>query len=262
VRGSTIPVITLIALSALCAQTSPPPEFEVASIRRSPADGPWFWGPHRNGRWTATNANLKRLTSLAWRTPLFAITGGPSWIENEGYDISAREPHIDTSDDDFLLMLQNLLKNRFALKTHTEMRVQPVYVLAPAKSGLKLPEATPEPCATFALKPGAESASDDRRQPCGGMNVVSGLISDDKVSMAWFISVLEGLLGRRIVNKTGFAGSFRLHLEFVPLDLIDYDGPMPSLFAALQEQLGLKLEGGRDEAEILVIDRAERPTEN
>jgi len=112
---------------SLGADDSAHREFEVASIKRNLSGDPWFWGPHRGGQWTATNANLKRLVSLAWRTPLFAISGGPSWIGSDKFDIRAKEPDANTTDDEFLLMLQNLLTARFALKIHIEMRTQPVY---------------------------------------------------------------------------------------------------------------------------------------
>ena len=261
--GSGILLAALILSSTVWAQAdSAHREFEVASIKRNLSGDPWFWGPHRGGRWTATNASLKRLVSLAWRTPLFAISGGPSWIGSDKFDIRAKEPDANTTDDEFLLMLQNLLTARFALKVHTEMRTQPVYFLLPAKGGLKLPEATPEPCAGFALKPNLQKLHANSQPACEGMNVTPGLISDGKVSMVWFTAVLEGFLGRPLVNKTGFSGSFKLHLQFDPVNVADSDGTRPSIFSALQDQLGLRLETGKDAAEILVIDDAKRPSEN
>ena len=205
---------------------------------------------------------LKRLVALAWRTPLFAISGGPSWIGSDKFDTRAKEPDANTTDDEFLLMLQNLLTARFALKVHTEMRTQPVYFLLAAKSGLKLPEATVEPCAIFALKPDVQTLDANPQPACKGMNVTPGLISDDKVSIAWFTAVLEGFLGRRLVNKTGFSGSFKLHLQFDPVNVADSDGTRPSIFSALQDQLGLRLEAGKDPAEVLIVDSAKQPSEN
>jgi uncharacterized protein (TIGR03435 family) len=142
------------------------------------------------------------------------------------------------------------------------MRIQPVYLLLPAKGGLKLPEATPDTCAGFALKPEVKTVGTDPQPACGGMNVTPGLISDEKVSMIWFTAVLEGLLGRPLVNKTGFSGSFKLHLQFDPVNVADSDGTRPSIFSALQEQLGIRLEAGKDKADVLIIDYAKKPSEN
>ena len=260
--GSGVLLATAILCSTAWAQAdSAHREFEVASIKRNLSNDPWFWGPPHGGRWTATNASLKRLVSLAWRTPLFAISGGPPWIASEKFDVTAKEPDANTTDDEFLTMLRHLLTARFGLKVHRQMRSQPVYFLLPAKGGLKLPEATPEPCMGFALKPAIQKYADPQAA-CGGMNVRPGLISDDKVSMVWFTAVIEGLLGRPLVNETGFSGSFKLLLQFDPVNVADSDGTRPSIFSALQEQLGLKLETGKDAAEILVIDGAKQPSEN
>lgn len=201
--------------------------------------------------------------ALAWKTPLFAISGGPGWVEAEEYDISAKEPDGSTTDEEFLQMLRNLLIQRFALMVHTETRVMPVYLLVPAKGGPRLPEATSEPCLAFAVRSGESTSSAAESQvPCRGMNVTSGVISDARVSMAWFTAVLEALVDRPVLNRTGFSGSFNLHLEFEPLNPSESDGTKPSIFSALREQLGLRLESGRDGAEVLVIDHADRPTEN
>lgn len=158
-------------------------------------------------------------------------------------------------------MLRNLLIERFALKVHPETHVMPVYLLAPVRSHLRLPEATEATCRTFAIKssdsPGIESQS-----PCGGMKATSGLIVDDKISMAWFTATLESFVGRPVINRTGFSGSFKLHLEFDPLSPGEADGMRPSVFSALRQQLGLSLKAGKGGAEILVIDHADRPTPN
>jgi uncharacterized protein (TIGR03435 family) len=237
-------------------------EFEVASIRRNLSGDRPFWGPAVGGRFTATNATLKMLIALGWRIQSFSISGAPSWVGTEGYDVSAKEPDPNATDDDFLLMMQNLLKNRFSLKVHTETREMSVYVLAPAKNGLKLPDANPEPCLTFALKPNSRDLRTDPQAGCAGMNVTPGLIADERVSMAWFAAVLEGVLGRPLLDRTGFTGSFKVHLEFAPVTNNDPESTKPSIFTALEEQLGLKLDSQKGPAEVLVIDHAERPSEN
>jgi uncharacterized protein (TIGR03435 family) len=238
------------------------PEFEVASIKRNLSGDRPFWGPAVGGRFTATNATLKMLIALGWKVQSFAISGAPSWVGSEGYDVSAKEPSANGTDDEFLLMLQNLLRDRFSLRLHKETREMPVYVLVPAKDGLKLRGLNSEPCVTFALKAGSQ---DQRARPqagCGGMNVGPGFIADERVSMAWFAAVLEGVLGRPLIDRTGFTGSFKVRLEFAPVSNTDPDNTKPSIFTALQEQLGLRLDARNGPAEIIVVDHAERPSEN
>jgi uncharacterized protein (TIGR03435 family) len=155
-------------------------------------------------------------------------------------------------------MMQNLLKDRFGLKIHTETHEARVYILTSAKNGLKLPDAKAEPCFYGSNTPHA-----DAQEGCGGMNVTPELIANEKVSMEWFMGVLEGLLGRPVVNRTGFTGSFKVHLEFAPVaPTHDSESTKPSIFAALEQQLGLRLESQKGSEEVLVIDHVERPSEN
>jgi uncharacterized protein (TIGR03435 family) len=199
---------------------------------------------------------MKLLIGLGWPQ---RISGGPSWVFTDGYNITAKEPERTVSDAEFSLMMQNLLKDRFGLRVHTESHVARVYVLTPAKNGLKLPDANPEPCFFY----GSKTPRADAQDGCGGMNVTPELIANEKVSMEWFTGVLEGLLGRPVVNRTGFKGSFKVHLEFAPVaPTHDSDSTKPSIFAALEKQLGVKLESQEGTEEVLVIDHVEKPSEN
>jgi uncharacterized protein (TIGR03435 family) len=252
-----IPVACCLAsvTSVFAQATAPRVEFEVASIKRNLLGSrPWLVPP-AGGRFTATNIPLKLLIGLGWPQ---RIAGGPSWVLTEGYDVAAKEPERTVSDAEFSLMMQNLLKDRFGLRVHTESHATRVYVLTPAKNGLKLPDAKPEPCLHGSKTPRA-----DAQDGCGGMNVTPELIANEKVSMEWFTGVLEGLLGRPVVNRTGFTGSFKVHLEFAAVaPTRDSDSTKPSIFAALEKQLGLKLESQKGTEEVLVIDHVEKPSEN
>jgi uncharacterized protein (TIGR03435 family) len=231
-------------------------EFEVASIKKNlSGDRPWLVPP-AGGRFTATNITLQRLIGVGWPHKL---SGGPSWINTDGYDVSAKEPERPVSSDEFSLMMQNLLKDRFRLRVHTETHETPVYVLTPAKNGLKLPEANPESCLTGLMK----APNGYTQVKCGAMSVTPELIADEKVSMDWFAAVLGGRLGRPVRNKTGFTGSFKLRLEFAPITPTgDSESTKPSIFSALEEQLGLKVESQKGTQEVLVIDHVERPSAN
>jgi bla regulator protein blaR1 len=229
-------------------------EFEVASVKRNLSGSrPWL-APPMGGRFTATNVPLKLLIGLGWP---HRISGGPAWVFADGYDISAKEPEPPASDDEFSLMMQNLLKDRFGLRVHTETHGSRVYILTPAKQGLKLPDAKPGACFHGTKIPHGEA-----RIGCGEMSVTPESIANEKVSMEWFAGVLGGLLGRPVLNRTGFNGSFKVRLEFAPVALNrESDSTKPSIFAAL-EQLGLKLESQKGTEEVLIIDHVEKPSEN
>ena len=212
-------------------------------------------GTAGGGRFTATNVTLELLIRVGWPQK---ISGGPSWVVTDGYDVSAIAPQPNLNADKFSLMMQNLLKDRFALRVHTETHEARVYVLLPAKNGLKLPDAKPEPCLYGWKAPDA-----DPQAGCGGMNVTPESIVDEKISMQWFARVLGGVLGRPVLDRTGFTGSFKVLLEFAPVTPgRDTDGTKPSIFTALEEKLGLRLESQKGTEEVLVIDHVERPSEN
>ena len=231
------------------------PEFEVASVKRNLSGSrPWLVPPV-GGRFTATNVTLRLLIRVGWPQK---VSGGPSWVITDGYDVSAIAPEPNVSADEFSLMMQNLLKDRFSLKVHTETHGTRVYILLPAKSGLKLPGAKPEPCFNGLKAPDA-----DPEAGCGAMDVTPESISNERVSMQWFASVLAGVLGRPVLDRTGFAGSFKVRLDFAPVAPgSDTDSTKPSIFVALEEQLGLRLEAQKGTEKVLVIDHVERPSEN
>jgi uncharacterized protein (TIGR03435 family) len=230
------------------------PEFDVASVRRNLSGSrPWLVPPV-SGRFTATNVTLRLLIGVGWPQK---ISGGPSWVVTDGYDVSAIAPEPNVSADEFSLMMQNLLKDRFALRVHTETHEARVYVLLPAKDGLKLPDAKHEPCLYGRKAPDA-----DPQAGCGAMSVTPESIANEKISMQLFAGVLGHLLGRPVLDRTGFTGSFKVRLEFAPVAPGDTDSTKPSIFAALEEQLGLRLESQKGTEEVLVIDHVERPSEN
>lgn len=251
-----IPIAILFSSAPDFAQSAAAqPEFEVASVKRNLLGSrPWLVPPV-GGRFTATNVTLRMLIGVGWPQK---VSGAPSWVLTDGYDVSAVAPEPDVSRDEFSLMMQNLLKDRFALRVHTETHEAQVYVLLPAKNGLRLPDARPEPCIY-----GWKGRDAEPQGGCAGMNVTPESIVDEKVSMQWFASVLAGVLGRPVLDRTGFTGSFRVLLEFAPVAPgRDTDSTKPSIFTALEEQLGLRLESQKGTEEVLVIDHVERPSAN
>ncbi len=249
----------LVPVSAQAPAASP--AFEVASIKPS-KPGPqhiFEVTPSGSLTWQASVGDVIR---IAYKVkPPFQIYGAPGWAESEEYMIVAKPPEGSPPinpknlprETVFLQRIQALLADRFQLKVHHEKRDMPVYVLVVAKGGPKLKEG--DAAQPFRLRIGKGSISND-----GGAKI--GTLA----------SVLSNNFDRPVLDETGLTGSYRLQLKWTPdppavapgqpSASSANDAAGPSLFTALQEQLGLKLEATRRPIEVLVVDRVERPSEN
>jgi bla regulator protein blaR1 len=289
VAAITAPIaIGLLNAPAGRAQTpdtsnTPLPHFEVASIKpAAPDQRGQFIRPGANGGLNITNMPLKEMMIIAWRVQPFQISGGPSWIESQRYDISTKPDH-KPKPDELWLMLQSLLADRFQLKIHHETKELPIYALVVAnkdgKLGPQLAESKPGSCEQFdASKP--PPPPPPGKPPvlgCGGMWMGIGSINGTSVGLAMLTPVLSRNLGRTVVDKTGLKGEFDLKVQWTPdqalqsppgppppgvppLPPVDPNGP--SIFTAFQEQLGLKLESQKGPVDVIVIDHVEKPSEN
>jgi uncharacterized protein (TIGR03435 family) len=251
---------------------APRSEFEVATIKPTASyDGRSFVQVLPGGGLRVSGATLKGLLASAYQVRSFQISGGPGWIDSEHFDVVAKADRSDSSEDlpgdlrqvterqyqtrqdQMRPKLQALLADRFQLRLHREMREQPVYVLVVAKSGAKL-----RPSAQFR-----------------GLRVGRGQLMGNGATLEMLTTALVGQLGgRSVLDRTELKGAFEFKLEWTP----DWgqSGPPPegvevplaasptgpSLFTALEEQLGLRLESAKGPVEFLVIDRVERPGEN
>jgi uncharacterized protein (TIGR03435 family) len=236
--------MVLVFLYSANGQT--PQSFEVASIRRNLtgnqntnlkiSDG---------GRFTATNASLKTLIRNAYGILSFQLGGERSWMDTEMYDIDAKTGSPEKiSQDQLKVLLQNLLAARFHLRAHWETREGVVYALYVDKSGPK-------------FKANSGPLKDDMNtSKAPGRARMTGTAA----SMAILASNLGNQLGRFAVDKTALTGAYDFTFEWDP----DQSGGSagPSIFTALREQLGLRLESQKGPVEILVLDNAERATEN
>lgn len=275
--------LLIAAVYGLYAQSTPP-RFAVASIKANPSreplsmEVPMGVGYRPGGRLVAGNAPLTMLIQRAYGVQSYQIVGGPSWAATEGFDIEAK-PESPVDQKQMWLMLQTLLADRFKLTIHRETRDLPVYDLQEAKGGPKLPATQPLACSevlTTMPQPGQPRPA----PPCGPglVKAGTGLDMDGiSVSMPAFAKQLSLILGREVIDKTGFTGRFALHLQFA-LDstLAGLPNPSspepsappaetaarPSIRAALQEQLGLKLTPSKGPVEVLVIDHVEKPVDN
>jgi uncharacterized protein (TIGR03435 family) len=197
-------------------------------------------------------------------------SGGPKWIDVDRFDIEAKAatdfPRSSSGPTpEMFSLVRSLLADRFRLIVHTETKDAPIYSLVLAKRDGRLgPQLRPTPpdCAAWLAargRPGAPPrppVSGDR--PCGVGRVAQGAIARTGVTMSQLADLVSPRVNRVVRDRTGLAGYFDLDLQWTPEQKADTNGP--SLFTALQEQLGLKLESSKDSMDVLVIDRAEKPT--
>jgi uncharacterized protein (TIGR03435 family) len=224
-------------------------EFDVATIK--PA------APGRDGgivrilpggrTFTASNVALKYLLVTAFGVTPGQVSGGPGWVNSDGYDIEAKTSQ-SVSGDELMLMLRALLTDRFQLTLRNDQKVQQVYELALDKAGAKL----------RANKDGGELTL----RPDG-----KGQFIATNVTMAYLCWTLGRFpdAGRPVVDKTGLKGGYDFELQYTPVFRAPDGGAAdtgPSLFTALREQLGLKLESAKDPIDFYTIEHAERPSGN
>jgi uncharacterized protein (TIGR03435 family) len=273
-----IPVIYVLTGAAMAQSPVARPEFEVASVKPNTSGTNMVnIRPPAGGRFTATNARLKMLIAIAYNVKNFEIFGGPAWINSDGYDVTAKAADSSIVLEQLRPLLQALLEDRFRLAVHRETKEVSLYALTIAKGGPKLPEAKEGGC--FPILPDKPPPPPLPGQPvpvmCGGFLRTPNLLQAGKVGMRELSGVLSDLVGRPVVDKTGFTGTFDVKLEFSPEgtalgaggfgpppDAGNPDNSHPSIFTALQEQLGLKLESQKGPDDILVIDHAEKASEN
>jgi uncharacterized protein (TIGR03435 family) len=250
---------TAIVVSLLLGVSASAQSFEVASIKRSPPAG----GEGRQttgfqipggGRLNSMNTPLRMLVTFAYDVQDFQISGGPGWANSETYDITAKAAENATLPQ-LRAMIQTLLREQFKLAVRRETKEAPIYALVVAKGGAKIQEDT-------------TSAQTMMMQRGRGKAVAQ------KATLAMFAHTLGMIAGRPVVDKTGLASTYKFDLSWTPdaseggppalggPDAAPLDSSGPSLFTALQEQLGLKLEAARGPVEFLVIEGAEKPSEN
>jgi uncharacterized protein (TIGR03435 family) len=253
---------TILFLGSVHAQTN---TFEVASLKRNNSPTASMKVPiPSGGRFTATNVSVKTLISMAWKTRGTEILGAPAWTAADKYDVDARAASPDITREQYLSMLQSLLSDRFKLRLHQETRELPVYTLNPFKSGLRLKTADEHSCA-----PSSTASPQSDTVACGTWFTGPVSLDGRGMSTAQIAAALAVVLGRPVTDRTFANGRFDLHLEFNP-DGVNLgngasdtpaDSSRPSIFTALQEQAGLKLESHKEPAEIVVIDSIERAAE-
>lgn len=253
-------ILGLLASSDLRAQI----EFEVASVKASPAgDRPATISVSPSGLYTATSMPLRILIRNAFGLQLDEqLAGGPDWVNAARFDISAKAENPRPSIEHRREMLQALLKERFKLVVHSETRQLPIYSLVVARADGSLGPQLTRPtvdCDALAdrMLRGEVPPQPAAQPPLHGMRMQGGKLEISCMPLQMLISNLTSSVGRMVVDRTGLTGNFNLRLEWETRPVAD--GNRPSMFAAVQEQLGLKLEPARGPVEVVVIDHIERP---
>jgi uncharacterized protein (TIGR03435 family) len=258
-------IVSLLVISPLLrSQTAEPkPTFAVASIKLDPkADGA---DSEPGPGLLRAQMTLARFIAMAYEVKPYQVTGGPNWIDLEHYDILAKLEHAgeeglppdstprqraEANRARLHAALQSLLDDRFQLKFHRETKEMPCYALVVAKGGFKLQESPKH---------------DEHGMNSKGKGNEKTLVAIG-ADMGRLVAFLARQVDRPVVDSTHIQGFYDFTLSWTPDDLKNAsatDQPaLPSLFTALQEKLGLKLESQKAPVELLVIDRADRPSEN
>jgi uncharacterized protein (TIGR03435 family) len=279
-------VIVFLAVAGIVEAQPAAPQFEVASVKackEGPAGRRSAGGQTTSpGRLDLNCLTVMDLIRTAYDffangvtrvdfPSLASVEGGPAWINSERYTIDAKAESPQSQEMMKGPMLQGLLEDRFKLKVHREPKDIPVYMLTVAKGGPKLQVAQAGKCMErdqprVALEPGQPFP-----KMCGGFYPPAqgrGVVVYS-TTMETLSSNLSTLLGRRVVDKTGIAGLYDLHVELelpdparAASDPYTPNGEMDSLVFNVVKELGLKLESAKESGAILVIDRVERPSGN
>lgn len=273
-----------VAISVLAvAQEAARPQFEVASIKPNhSADMRMGISLEPGGRLVATNVPIRFLFQFAYELKDNQVSGLPSWADSARFDITAKpESGAGIKSDDIRVMVQGLLADRFQLTFHKETKEMPIYALVVSKSGLKMevskgnadfgddPKPRPEP------GPGRGRGGQGLGGGGGeGIRMSRGELKGANVKVDMIADQLSRVVGRVVVDKTGLTGDYDFTLKYTP----EGASPMPrpdaaeatpasesqtaSIFVAIQEQLGLKLEAQKGPVDLYIVDRLEKPSEN
>jgi uncharacterized protein (TIGR03435 family) len=268
---STVVLTTSVAVPV--AQT-PGPTFEVASVKPHTSDDQRsIMTVQPGGRFTMRNEPLRLLIRTAYQLQDDQIVGGPAWLSSDRFDIDAKAPDEEAFLNRLAAMLQALLADRFGLRVHHDSKELPVFVVVLARSdGRPGPQLRPTECPDLEI---------DLKQlkPCTNLSPGLGRFTARGTPMKPFLDYLAPFVNRVIVDRSGLNGRYDITLEWTPDNLpqrapgtaadqplrlngvaIDPNGP--TIFTAMQEQLGLKLQSTRGSVDVLVIDHVEQPTED
>jgi bla regulator protein blaR1 len=268
-------VLWLSPLRLIAAPQEARPAFDVASVKPNAGFSHIRNIRPSSGSLMVTNMPVKTLIAWAYSVREFQISGGAGWIDSVGYDIEGKAEG-KPNQHQMQLMMQTLLRERFQLALHKATKDLPIYKLSVAKDGFKLRPIKEGDCIVFDPAHPPSSPGLTSSDFCGNLTTGRGTFEGTSATMTDLALSLSQIMGRTVIDGTGITGMFHVRLKFAPEDAVggqsespakgDDDAPLadnlPSIGAAVQEQLGLKLESTRGPVEVLVIDRVEKPSEN
>jgi uncharacterized protein (TIGR03435 family) len=241
-----------LTLCATLIYAQAPLTFEVATVKPTPPGtrGGIIRQMPGNQRYVGSNVPLRLIMTVAYSVTDRQISGGPSWVDTEPFDIDAKAASPRTSDE-LHVLLQHLIEERFQLRIRHDTKELPVYELVVDKGGPRLPVHDP---------------ADLDHPPMGG---TPGGMKGTNVTMNYFAFALSRMLDRTVIDKTDLPARYDVSLEFAREGQATKQGVAetsvaegPSIFTALKEQLGLKLVPAKGPVDFLVIEHAEKPSEN
>jgi uncharacterized protein (TIGR03435 family) len=234
------------------------PDYDVATVKANDSGSGSSRLSIRDDILQATNVQLGSLLEAAFDIRRDQIVGLPHWAQVERYDMAAKV--VDMSPEQLKglssvqrkVMLQHLLEQRFHVQTHVETRTLPLMELFVTKEGIRFTE--------------SQKSSDGQNQMKGSTNVNNEEMTATGVPMETLVRFLSSMTHMPVVDKTGLMGTYDFHLKWQREEEGQasglHDQALPTIYAALPEQLGLKLESGKGPVNVLVVDNVEQPSEN
>jgi uncharacterized protein (TIGR03435 family) len=286
-RRSIFVLLTVFTCAAAMPAAQAPIAFEAASVKPNKSgDSDTSLRPQPGGRFSATNAPVQLFITYAYQLQLFQLQGGPAWLRTDRFDVVARmegdSPVLPSASGEatpIMLAMRSLLADRFKLAVHWETQELPLYELVVARPDGKLgPNIRPAAVDCVAMSAASAAAAKEGRvinpntpdRVACGMRNSNGRFQFGGNPMSLFATGLSNQVARTVVDRTGLTGNWDFEFTFTPerfrvvrstgVDAPTTDTDGPSLFTAIQEQLGLRLESTKGPVKVLVIDHVEQPS--
>jgi uncharacterized protein (TIGR03435 family) len=246
---TAVAVAALTLLAPLLGQKSAATPDSVVSIRKSTSADPSTFHIAQ-GRFSAQNVTAKFLIAIAYGMQNFQVASGPRWVDTDHFDVEARIDSSKQEEGQEPAMIRSLLADRFQLVLHPETRESAIYAVVAAPGGPK-------------IRASADQTPGPGMTPLGSMNIGASSLVGTGVPLGLFASLLGTRLDRTVVDQTNLPGRYDIDLRWTPDAVETQPVPSgPSIFTAVQEQLGLKLQSAKGQTGFLVIDRIEKPSAN